>query len=258
MDIGAGPAVGAFLGAQYCAPTRIHLVEQDHAFLKCAQVALIQCFKTAQITGERTNIVTEPIESAHFMIASYVLTEMKTCEAIAVYKKMLESSLDLNLIVLPGTKDAHKFILACKDIAISSGFTIIGPCPHEQTCPMANNTQQQDKPQSWCHFRQNVMRSKEHMHAKNGTLGYEEEPYCYLFVKRNTTNTTDASKTNFVQNYSKARVVQSPSHKKGHMYLDVCHSDGTLKTLCFSKKQKSIYSLTRKLKWGDSFNDNFH
>ncbi len=249
LDIGSGPAVAALAairavennsGLMKSKLSSVMLLEQDKDFAYATSQALKHIAPTLDVQCQQTDIKTADFPLSDIVIASYVYTEMKPTEAALSYLKSLQATRLLNLVVLPGTKHAFALMLKLRSNAIAQGFQILAPCPHAFDCPMASQTEQ-----SWCHFRLNIERSQEHQTIKAGTLGHEEEPYLYLLVK------APCASMQATTSREGGRIINSPRHRKGHMYLDVCQTDGKLHTHCLTKNKTNDFKSLKKLKWGD-------
>jgi ribosomal protein RSM22 (predicted rRNA methylase) len=74
-------------------------------------------------------------------------------------------------------------------------------------------------------------------------MGYEDEPYCYLLVAPEDQHNDG----------SLGRVINTPRHRPGHVYVDVCAPSGNIETKCVTKKDKAEYKSAKDLTWGDRF-----
>lgn len=245
LDLGSGPGIGAIAFLLNITPQHIIGIEQDEGYAHASQQALSSLMNHCTVDIIRHDLKTVPFPLADFVLSSYVLTEMPIEDALAVYQRSLDATKDHNLVVLPGEPKAFNLLLQLREIAIHKGFEIIAPCPHAQMCPLSQSFDQ--RIQSWCHTRAHVVRYQKHQEMKKGTKGFEEEPYCYLWVKRPLINEDVHS------SLKQGRIIHTPQKKTGHVYLDVCTSCGTLNQICVSKKDKEKYKIAKSSQWGDLY-----
>ncbi len=237
LDLGAGPGTATLAALNHFALSHATLIEQTPEFIKAVSAVLRPSFPASEF-----NLISESVHKftfpkADLVMLSYLLTEMPEVQALNVYEASLKATKAYNLVVLPGTSAAFKLLLQLRDRAIALGYRVLAPCPHMQACPMAQNADQ------WCHFRQRLSRSRAHQDIKKGTMGYEDEPYCYLLV-------APGESANAIPGV-KGRVINTPRHRPGHIYMDVCSPSGVIETRCVTKKDKAAYKTAKDLHWGD-------
>jgi ribosomal protein RSM22 (predicted rRNA methylase) len=112
-----------------------------------------------------------------------------------------------------------------------AGADIIAPVPPSWPCLEHEN--------DWLHFSERVSRTRLHRTAKDATLSYEDEKFCYLAASR-LKSTAIA-----------ARVVRQPQIRSGHVRLTLCTKDG-IRHLVIPRSQKAAYRLARDLRWGSA------
>ena len=237
LDLGAGPGTATLAALSHFPLSDATLVEQTPELIEAAGAVLRSFFPDSAFTFSSESVHKSNFPQADLVILSYLLTEMSYVEALSVYETSLKSTTAFNLVVLPGTLAAFKLLLQLRDRAIALGYQILAPCPHMQPCPMAQNADQ------WCHFRQRLSRSRAHQDIKKGTMGYEDEPYCYLLVA--------PAESVFAADNIQGRVINTPRHRPGHVYIDVCSSSGVIETQCITKKDKVAYKTAKDLFWGE-------
>ncbi len=237
LDLGAGPGTATLAALNHFSVSHATLVEQTPEFVKAVSAVLRASFPASEF-----NLISESVHNATFQQAdlvmlSYLLTEMSDVQALNVYESSLKATKSYNLVVLPGTSAAFKFLLQLRDRAISLGYRVLAPCPHMGACSMAKEAEQ------WCHFRQRLSRSRVHQDIKKGTMGYEDEPYCYLLV-------APADTSHAMEESTQGRVINTPRYRPGHIYVDVCAQSGVIETKCITKKDKAAYKAAKDLAWG--------
>lgn len=237
LDLGAGPGTATFAALQHFNLKNVTLIEQTPELLNAAGEVFISNFPNTAFSLACDSVHKAEFPKTDLVILSYLLTEMSEKQALALYAKSLKSTVQCNLVVLPGTPAAFSLLLTLRDYAISMGASVLAPCSHMHNCPMLGQKNQ------WCHFKQRLNRSRTHQEIKKGSMGYEDEPYCYLLVMPGKT-------TNAVL---KDRVVNTPTKRSAHIYVDTCAASGTFKTHCVTKKDKLVYKIAKNLTWGDLF-----
>ncbi len=232
LDLGAGPGTATLATFRHFPIEKSTIIEQTPDFVSAMQVAFEKIMPNVDFDIRCDSIFHKKFIRADLVILSYVLTEMQEAEALAVYQDSLAATNTYNLVVLPGTRDAFLLLLKLREQALRSGFSILAPCPHACRCPMADIDGQ------WCHFYQRLTRNSTHQQIKMGTLGYEDEPYCYLLVSPVKLNEGDN------------RIIRDPRRRSGHYYVDVCRSSGNIETMCVTKKDPEKYKLLKNAKSG--------
>jgi ribosomal protein RSM22 (predicted rRNA methylase) len=235
LDLGAGPGTATLAALNHFSILHAILVEQTPEFIEAAGAVMRSFFPDSAFAFTSESVHSANFPQADLVLLSYLLTEMSERQALSVYEASLKATNTYNLVVLPGTSAAFKLLLQLRDRAIALGYRVLAPCPHMQACPMAQNADQ------WCHFRQRLSRSRAHQDIKKGTTGYEDEPYCYLLVAPGES----------LQPGTHGRVINTPRHRPGHVYIDVCTQSGVIDTQCITKKDKAEYKSAKVLTWGE-------
>lgn len=236
LDLGAGPGTATLAAFNHFSLSHATLTEQIPDFVKAARAVLPSLFPDSTFIFSSESVHKLIFPQADLVMLSYLLTEMSDVQALKVYDASLKATNTYNLVVLPGTTAAFKLLLQLRDRAIALGCQVLAPCPHMQACPMTQSADQ------WCHFRQRLSRSRAHQDIKKGTMGYEDEPYCYLLV---------APAGQVIPASIQGRVVNTPKQRPGHVYIDVCAPSGNIETKCVTKKDKAKYKTAKNLGWGD-------
>jgi len=136
--------------------------------------------------------------------------------------------------------------------------TVIAPCPHQFSCPMGEK--------NWCHIKQRTFLLPHE--RKQNARSYRDVPFSYIVVEKpsvlgsrtelgSSLEALDEEPTNSgVPDVPFSRIVRQPRKRGGHVYLDLCTPEGTLKETIITKRQGTdFYSSARKSKWGDGFVD---
>ena len=170
----------------------------------------------------------EPILRANAAILSYVLGELS--DPMAVVEKCWEAA-PLLIIVEPGTPKAFQVMRKVRQRLIDMEAHIIAPCPHALACPIQGGDR--------CHFSARVERTRLHRLLKEGSLGYEDEKFCYLIASK----TPEIPVSN--------RIIRHPLKQSGHVRLTVCTDQGKIEEKTISRKDKELYRQARDSEWGN-------
>jgi ribosomal protein RSM22 (predicted rRNA methylase) len=96
------------------------------------------------------------------------------------------------------------------------------------------------QPPDWCHFSVRLARSRDHMHAKQATVPFEDEKFSYLIVSRQPASLEGA------------RILSPPAESKAEFKLKLCTGNG-LAQQSIARRDKAEYKRVRKLDWGGLF-----
>lgn len=173
---------------------------------------------------------TIPAEPHDLVVVSYALGELNSGDAQRVVDACAKAAHVLVLIE-PGTPKAFARMAEIRKHLIATGSTIAAPCPHERACPLFERG-------DWCHFAERLERTSEHRRIKGGSLGYEDEKFCYLAATRLPVPERGG------------RIIRHPQIHSGYVQLQVCAPDA-LKQVTVTKSQKENYRPARKAAWGD-------
>lgn len=242
LDIGCGPG-GALFAAIEAFPSieKGTGLDRSSDFARLFNILFSQSFApkipcTITQSNLSQNILWK--DSVDLAIASYSLGELSETSRASWIKEAKEKSRVL-LIVEPGTPAGYTRLMECRKLAIQLNGTIIAPCTHMQACPHEGTKR-------WCHESVRLFRTALHRRMKEGSLGYEDEKFCYLAV------VFDRSILLTIPPY---RIVHVPQHRHGHSNFVVCSKEGKIEKIIFSKKHQGSYREAREAEWGDSVNE---
>ncbi|HEY2913818.1 MAG TPA: small ribosomal subunit Rsm22 family protein, partial [Candidatus Angelobacter sp.] len=173
-------------------------------------------------------------EAHDLVVISYTLGELPQAAAEAVLNKALKCAGKFLVLIEPGTRRGFAAIDAARSSLIANKATIIAPCPHHFTCPMAAAG-------DWCHFSQRVERTSQHRQLKGGALGYEDEKFSYLIAAKDYLPSPAA------------RIVRHPGKHSGHVQLALCTAEGKIENRTITRSSKEAYKRARKAEWGESW-----
>ena len=228
LDLGAGTGAASLacqsvLGSE----VKLCLLDDDSALFGEAKALL------PGATFIQTDLLSKKdLPNADLVMLGYCLAEFSETDRTMVLERAWNSCLKGLVIIEPGTSSGFSRILAMRDELLKLGGYLAAPCPNALACPIQNP--------DWCHFGQRVERSSIHRRLKQGTMGYEDEKFCYLVFSR--TPVEPAS----------SRIVRRPVHKPGLIEISVCQNQ-RIGLQRITKRDKDQFRAARKASWGDSW-----
>ncbi|HEX7289307.1 MAG TPA: small ribosomal subunit Rsm22 family protein [Candidatus Angelobacter sp.] len=244
LDLGAGPGT-ALLAARAVFPAleRATLLEADVGWLKTGR--LLTATLAVETQWLQHDLRAPGDLAPHdLVVISYALGELPQAAGESLLRRAWQCATKLLVIVEPGTMRGFAGINAARSWLLANGANLVGPCPHENACPMAAAGGISGPPGrgDWCHFAQRVERSSLHRSLKGGSLGHEDEKFSYVAAAREPVA------------LPQARIVRHPGRHSGHIQLTLCTAEGiAMRTIAKSRKQ--TYKEARKADWGDAWND---
>ncbi|MGZ4871438.1 MAG: small ribosomal subunit Rsm22 family protein [Candidatus Angelobacter sp.] len=236
LDLGAGPGTALFAaGEEFPDVQQATLVDADTGWLalgkRLAEQSESPVVQQAQWLKQdlRSGL---SCEKHDLVVISYTLGELPQAAAEAVLRKAWSCTKKFLAVIEPGTRRGFAAINAARSSLIANAATILAPCPHHSTCPMAAAG-------DWCHFSQRVERTSQHRQLKGGALGYEDEKFSYVVAGKG-----DASPMG-------ARIVRHTGKHSGHVKLVLCTSQGQIENRTVTRSSKEAYKRARKAEWGD-------
>jgi ribosomal protein RSM22 (predicted rRNA methylase) len=240
LDLGAGPGTALFAAAQQFPQLRqATLIESDASWIAVGK-RLAEQSDFASV--EQTQWVQQDLRSGlaceehDLVVISYTLGELPQAAAEAVLNKAWKCAGKFLVVVEPGTRRGFAAINTLRSALIAGAATILAPCPHHFTCPMAAAG-------DWCHFSQRMERTSQHRQLKGGALGYEDEKFSYLVAAKNNPPFTGA------------RLVRHPGKHSGHVKLALCTAEGKIENRTVTRSSKEAYKRARKADWGDAWTE---
>jgi ribosomal protein RSM22 (predicted rRNA methylase) len=229
-DIGAGPGTASFVAStHFTGLQRTTMIEADARFAALAKDLAPKLPFAAEVSQQS---LWDPLEKSDLLIAGYVLAELPADAAARATLHFWQACEGVLVLVEPGTPQGFARIRACRGALLNAGANIIGPCTHDGDCPIQGD--------DWCHFKTRLARSRAHMHAKGGTVPFEDEAFCWLAVAR------------FPVQRDAARIMAPPKASKAAVNFKLCSASG-LHDEMIASRDKATYKRVRKLKWGDGF-----
>lgn len=236
LDAGSGPGTAAWaVTAAYPAVSTVTFLDNNLPFLKLAGSLAAQGEHRA-LRGARAlnaDLRDPPGDaSADLVVAAYALAEMPFARARQTAVALWKACGNTLLVIEPGTPQGFARIHEVRVALLAEGAHLIAPCTHEGACPM--------QPPDWCHFSVRLARRREHMHAKQATVPFEDEKFSYLIAARQPGVLEGA------------RILSPPAESKAEIRFKLCTGNG-LSQQSIARRDKAEYKRVRKLDWGDRF-----
>ncbi len=237
LDAGAGPGTAAWAAVEaWQGLQRLVLADDSQDFLKLARVLAADSGREAL---ERADVVTADISRLDLkagvfdvVTCGYALTELSDVQLLPTVERLWSHCTGVLVIVEPGRPRDYERLLAVRGHLLALGGRVLAPCPHEAPCPLVAP--------DWCHFSVRLSRTREHMRAKGGTLGYEDEKFSYLVVAREGIGKPAAG-----------RIIKPRSENKFSATLEICAA-GEVEHRVLPSRDKAAFKAARKLDWGDA------
>ena len=234
LDVGAGPGTASWAAlARWPTLLTLTMVEADRRFADLARDVArhshLPALENAAILQARLDA---DQTSADLVIAAYIFAEIDEKSAAATALKLWQQTKEMMVIIEPGTPRGFARIRLAREALLQEGASVVGPCTHRQACPMSG--------QDWCRFVQRLQRSREHMHAKQASLSYEDESFSWVAVAREAVALEGS------------RVLAPPVTTKIGTTLKLCNSRG-ITTPLIASRDKAAYKVAKKLQWGDVY-----
>ncbi|MFL6314639.1 MAG: small ribosomal subunit Rsm22 family protein [Terriglobales bacterium] len=240
LDLGAGPGTALFAAAQQFPQLRqATLIESDASWIAVGKRLAEQSDFASVQQGQwlqqdlRSGLACEEHD---LVVISYTLGELPQAAAGAVLNNAWKCAGKFLVVIEPGTRRGFAAINTLRSVLIAGAATILAPCPHHFTCPMAAAG-------DWCHFSQRMERTSQHRQLKGGALGYEDEKFSYLVAAKNNPPFTGA------------RIVRHPGKHSGHVQLVLCTAEGKIENRTVTRSSKAAYKRARKADWGDAWTE---
>ncbi|MBS0604782.1 MAG: hypothetical protein JSS60_07075 [Verrucomicrobia bacterium] len=235
LDVGAGPGTALLAAAETSLPLKkATMLERDPGFIALGRQLAADLGEIGQTWLSQDITNQWAVEPHDLVIASYSLNELREKERLELVEKLWGLTQKFLVIIEPGSKFAFESLKKMRQGLLLNGANLMAPCPHSNACPMSGN--------DWCHFSARVERSSFHRKTKDATLNYEDEKFSYLIFSRNKVEPCQS------------RVLRRPFKGEGFIKLQLCSKSG-IEEKTVTKKNKPLYSYTRKIECGDSFSE---
>ncbi len=233
LDLGAGPGTASWAAvAAFPELETITMVDHHRDFIIIGQdlARRSEIVALGAATFTQGTLQSTALPEADLVTMSYALAEVAETDVASIIYKAWAAASQTLLIIEPGTPHGFKRIRIAREALTRAKATIVAPCTHQAACPL---------PQAdWCHFEVRLQRSRAHMHAKAGTLPFEDEPFSYLIASRRAVQPTGA------------RILRASKVSKFDVKFDLC-ANGKISTQSFASRDKQVFQRVKKLNWGD-------
>lgn len=239
IDAGSGPGTVLWAAAEiWQSLTSLRLLDNNPLFREIGrQLASSAHHPLHQMASwEDLNLLdaSQQIKgSADLVTASYVLGELSPSAQERRVLELWRSTEHFLVIVEPGTPDGFRRVMKARSLLLDAGAALFAPCAGPNPCPLPS--------ERWCHFARRVERTRAQRSGKAGTLGFEDEKYCFLIVSPKTTPS------------SFGRVVATSTILKHQATLHLCDRDNQLVNITVTKRESRnrFRAVTKELRWGD-------
>ncbi|GLZ13447.1 rRNA methyltransferase [Actinomadura sp. NBRC 104425] len=183
----------------------------------------------------RRTVIAGPVRKpdADLVTMAYVLGELPP-QVRADAVRSLAAGSELVVLVEPGTPAGYERIVEARGLLVELGLSVVAPCPHDRACPIPRG-------EDWCHFAERLNRTALHRRIKVGTLGFEDEKFCYVAAARGG------------RSRAAGRVVRRPVQRKGLVSLRLCTDADGMMDATVTKRHGEVYRAARKAEWGDAW-----
>jgi ribosomal protein RSM22 (predicted rRNA methylase) len=235
LDLGSGPGTGVWAAVGQFTSLRSSIgIEREAAFIQLASrlgkgLPFQPEWKTADLRAWT------PDHKHELVLAAYSIGELPADARRRLISAAWEACSGTLVLVEAGTRRGFDVIAEAREQLISSGCSIVAPCPHEQACPMKLAG-------DWCHFSARVERTAEHRRLKQGELGHEDEKFSYIAATR------------LIPERANARIVRHPQIFSGYTRLQLCAQEG-LRQQTVTRSQKERYRAVKRAGWGAAWNE---
>jgi ribosomal protein RSM22 (predicted rRNA methylase) len=237
LDAGAGPGTASWAAADYFPSLEaVTLLDPNRVLLALAgrlvAASPVPALAGAECLAGAIGDGTLGQRRFDLVVAGYCLTELPDERIRAAALALWAACGGAFVIVEPGRPRDYGRLMAVREALFTAGARMVAPCPHERPCPLPDG--------DWCHFGVRLPRRRAHLHAKGGSLGYEDEKFSYLVVARPEVAACPVA----------ARVIKPPVVRKFEAALPLCAARG-LETRVLARRDPMAFKAARKLAWGD-------
>jgi ribosomal protein RSM22 (predicted rRNA methylase) len=234
LDLGAGTGAAVWAAAAtWSSLVTVTAVDREPEMVALGRRLAAEAASPAvrSANWDTARIGTHALPEADLITVSYALGELSAGQRISLARRLAEHR-GIIIFIEPGTPAGYENVIGIRDQLISSGHTVIAPCPHSEQCPVLRD-------RDWCHFSARVNRSSLHRRVKNAVLGYEDEKFSYVALTMAAVGAPVPG-----------RVLRHPQQGKGLVKLRICTTNG-IESAIVSKRQSELYRAARDLEWGD-------
>ena len=233
LDIGSGTGACCWAAAEIFPDLEeITCLEREKSMISFGQKLMEEGDFPIDCRWTDCDITNSFNKKADLVTASYVMNELTNEKREKLTDALWNSTEKLLIIIEPGTPVGFSNIKAIRKQLISSGASIIAPCPHNNECPLPED--------DWCHFTARVSRTKLHKQLKGGDVPYEDEKFTYIAAVRTRAEPCVA------------RILRHPHIESGKITLRLCTAEGISEKIV-TKKDGVLFKKARKSDCGNEF-----
>jgi ribosomal protein RSM22 (predicted rRNA methylase) len=236
LDVGSGPGTASWAAVEeWPSIGSVTLIDENEEMVRAARSLCAQAGHAALRTAKckRAGIGAAISENVHdLVVASYVIGELGRGDRRAALELLWRLTAHALVIVEPGTPEGFARIRDARDLLVKAGAKIAAPCPHARSCPLSAP--------DWCHFGQNLPRSRDHMRAKRAKLPFEVEKFSYLVLTRDLSLIP-----------AEARIIDRPSREKFGVRFRLCRETDVVEHVVL-KRDRAVYRGAAHKKWGET------
>ena len=243
LDVGAGTG-GASLVAAASGARRVVLVDRDPQALGVAERLLGALDKTPLIETRAVDFFASTWKApfATFLLSAFALGELlRERSEEEVLAKLMEAAPKATrwLLIDAGDATRARKIQSFRQVALSRGFRVIAPCPHESACPALV------RKKDWCHSK-TERELPVRLAAFARAVGRDDTSMnlSYLALDRDAGH--DGSRP------AALRVLGDPIREKGRVRLPVCGPDG-VRFLQALKRNRGAHDSLLQMARGQEF-----
>ena len=235
LDLGSGPGSALWAVQETCEATTFTAFERDPGLLALGQALASEgpdpLPQTTWIAGD---LRTPPVFPQHdLVVISYAANELDAASRHRLLTLAWDCARVAVLIVEPGSRSGAQQITAARKYFMNAGGSIVAPCTHHQTCPLADTS-------NWCHQRVRLARSRLHRLAKTGSRGFEDEPFAFVCAVKIPVPASAPST---------GRIIGSPQTTAAAVNLPLCTESGYGPVTI--ARRDPAYKQAKRARWGD-------
>jgi len=216
LDLGAGAGAAAWIAR--CPATLVDAnADWDHLLPRPVR----------RVAADLTRL--PELEPHDVVSLAYVLNELPPAARPRLIDEAWRLAQRALVVVEPGTPAGFALIASARRQLVEAGANLQSPCPHCGPCPLEGS--------DWCHFAVRVERSRLHRQLKGGSLGFEDEKFCYLCALR-----AEAAP-------APARILRHPEIRPNRIRLTLCTPDSVVDETV--TRRDPLWRAARKASWGD-------
>lgn len=231
VDIGSGTGSASFACLDRFEHAKVLGLEKSKFCRQVATELATSLGAEQKIAFESFDLTKDNLaQKCDMIVCAYVLNELPEKDFLPALEKLFASTNDLLVVIEPGTPKDFNKLLTIKRLAFKKGYNILAPCENNCDCNLSED--------DWCNFSTRVRRTSLHRQAKGGSLGYEDEKFCYVAISKKQLPKPGT------------RVTRHPVYKPKQVLLEVCTPSGK-QTMQIVKSDTENYKRARKVKVGE-------